>query len=234
MKGIWNMKIMKSGKLDWLGSSVKDSLNRIMNDKIFRGLLLLILIGLVIYTPLLSIDYYLKSEIVYLNTVELNSDVSIEKVSYVNEEGRVFLDNGDIVDSGTYQYTYLLYGNDFWYSTDSEVLAVPLTLKQGIVNAVSYILISWSCFGVIMILLVMLNIGFRRVISSRVFSAVFFILSFVLAGVDMITYFSISKLFSNIAVVTYLCRLLSIIIVSMKLILLIKYTNWVDSKCRLC
>lgn len=221
---------MKSGKFGWVGSSIKNSLNRMMNDKIFRSLLLLILIGLVVYTPLLSVDYYLKSEIVYLNTVEISSDVSIEKVSYVNEDGRVFLDNGDIVDSGTYQYTYLLYGNDFWYSIDSEVLAVPLTLKQSIVNAVSYFLISWSCFGVIMALLVLLNIGFTRVISSRVFSAVFFILSIVLIGVDMITYFSISKLFSNISIITYLCRLLSIIIATLKLIMLIKYTNWVDSK----
>lgn len=228
---------MKSGKFGWVGSSIKNSLNRMMNDKIFRSLLLLILIGLVVYTPLVSVDYYLKSEIVYVNTVEFNSDTSIEKVSYVNEEGRVFLDNGDVVEKGTYQYTYLLYGNDFWYSTDSSVLAVPMTLKQSIINMVSYFLISWSCFGVIMALLLMLNVEFSDVIVSKAGSIIFFVVSIIIVWIDTSTYFSISKLFlnvnklfSNISIITYLCRLLAIIIASMKLILLIKYTNWVDSK----
>lgn len=228
---------MKSGKFGWVGSSIKNSLNRMMNDKIFRSLLLLILIGLVVYTPLVSVDYYLKSEIVYVNTVEFNSDTSIEKVSYVNEEGRVFLDNGGVVEKGTYQYTYLLYGNDFWYSTDSSVLAVPMTLKQSIINMVSYFLISWSCFGVIMALLLMLNVEFSDVIALKAGSIIFFVVSIIIVWIDTSTYFSISKLFlnvskllSNISIITYLCRLLSIIIATLKLIMLIKYTNWVDSK----
>lgn len=228
---------MKSGKFGWVGSSIKNSLNRMMNDKIFRSLLLLILIGLVVYTPLVSVDYYLKSEIVYVNTAEFNSDTSIEKVSYVNEEGRVFLDNGDVVEKGTYQYTYLLYGNDFWYSTDSSVLAVPMTLKQSIINMVSYFLISWSCFGVIMALLLMLNVEFSDVIALKAGSIIFFVVSIIIVWIDTSTYFSISKLFlnvskllSNISIITYLCRLLSIIIATLKLIMLIKYTNWVDSK----
>lgn len=231
------MKTMKSGKFGWVGSSIKNSLNRMMNDKIFRSLLLLILIGLVVYTPLVSVDYYLKSEIVYVNTVEFNSDTSIEKVSYVNEEGRVFLDNGGVVEKGTYQYTYLLYGNDFWYSTDSSVLAVPMTLKQSIINMVSYFLISWSCFGVIMALLLMLNVEFSDVIALKAGSIIFFVVSIIIVWIDTSTYFSISKLFlnvskllSNISIITYLCRLLSIIIATLKLIMLIKYTNWVDSK----
>ena len=231
------MKITKSGKFGWVGSSIKNSLNRMMNDKIFRSLLLLILIGLVVYTPLVSVDYYLKSEIVYVNTVEFNSDTSIEKVSYVNEEGRVFLDNGGVVEKGTYQYTYLLYGNDFWYSTDSSVLAVPMTLKQSIINMVSYFLISWSCFGVIMALLLMLNVEFSDVIALKAGSIIFFVVSIIIIWIDTSTYFSISKLFlnvskllSNISIITYLCRLLSIIIATLKLIMLIKYTNWVDSK----
>lgn len=227
------MKTMKSNKKkDLVGSSIKSSFDRLLNDNIFRGLLVLLLIGFIVYTPLVSIQYYLRSEIVVANTRELNGDASIEKVGYVNENGKVFLENGDTIDKVENGYVVLLYGNDFWYSTNEGILATPMTLKQSITNIVSYFLLSWSLFMIMyaLIMIICYKKPNKPLGQNKVLALITGVVVSLLLVCDASVYISVFKLLSNIPYITMIGWLLSIITELLKVRLLVKLIESVDKK----
>lgn len=231
------MKTTKSNKKnDLVGSSIKSSFDRLLNDNIFRGLLVLLLIGFIVYIPLVSIQYYLRSEIVYANTVELSSDASIEKVSYVNENGKVFLENGNSIEKVENGYVVLLYGNDFWYSMNEGILATPMTLNQSITNIVSYFLLSWSLFLIMYALVwfICYKKPTKPLSKNKVLSVIVCIIVPLLLVCDASVYISVFKLLSNIPYITVIGWVLSIIIELLKVKLLVKLVESVDKKHGLC
>lgn len=225
---------MKSnkGKLTGIGSSIKNSFIRFQNSIVGRVLFSALLLSLVGYMLLNSISYYLQGELVRMNTEELSSDKSIQEIAYINEDGKVFLENGATIEKSSYSgYVTLLYGNKFWYSTNNSVLAVPMTLKQSITNATSYVLIESICYIVVMLLVGMLLKG----TSFKNKTALIYVvacISIIVTAFDLATCFSISGLFSNVmnGLGYRIGYLISVIFISLKVIVFVKYLNNVASR----
>lgn len=225
---------MKSnkGKLTGIGSSIKNSFIRFQNSIVGRVLFSALLLSLVGYMLLNSISYYLQGELVRMNTEELSSDKSIQEIAYINEDGKVFLENGATIEKSSYSgYVTLLYGNKFWYSTNNSVLAVPMTLKQSITNATSYVLIESICYIVVMLLVGML----LKSTSFKNKTALIYVvacISIIVTAFDLATCFSISGLFSNVmnGLGYWIGYLISVIFISLKVIVFVKYLNNVASR----
>ena len=226
---------MKSDKKkSVIGSSIKSSFNRMFENKFFQVMFILILVGLLVYTPLVSVDYYLKSRILCSNTKEAVYDTNLIRVSYINDTGKVFLNNGDSYEKEDYEHVAVLSGNEFWYSTEKNILVAPMTWSQSKTNYFSYLLISATCWVTIILMFLILNSMFAKVIKSKVWSVVVFVVSIVLISMDLITMYSVGDILVNWSLFVKFGRYIPIIISSIKVIMLIKYFNWVDSKKRLC
>lgn len=220
-----------SNKSEGIRSSIKNSFIRFKDSVLGKVLFSALLLSLVGYMILNSASYYLQSELVRMNTEELGDDKSIKLVSYINENGTVFLDNGDTIEAEEYSgYVTLLYGNDFWYSENNGILAVPMTLKQSITNAISYVFIEGICYLVVMTLAGMLmgSTSFKKKVALTYVVAC---ISFIVTAFDLATCFSISGLFSNVAngVGYWIGYLISVIFASLKVIVFVKYLNNVAS-----
>jgi hypothetical protein len=174
-----------------------------------------------------SVSYYIQGELVRMNTEELSSDKSIQEVAYINEDGKVFLENGATIEKSSYSgYVTLLYGNKFLYSTNNSVLAVPMTLKQSITNVTSYVLIESICYIVVMLLVGVLLTGSGA--KNRIaLTYVIVCTSIIVTAFDLVTCFSISGLFSNMmnGIGYWIGYLISVIFVSLKVIVFVKYLN---------
>ena len=216
-----------SNKLTSIRSSIKNSFIRFQSSTLGRVLFSALLLSLVGYMLLNSVSYYIQGELVRMNTEELSSDKSIQEVAYINEDGKVFLENGATIEKSSYSgYVTLLYGNKFLYSTNNSVLAVPMTLKQSITNVTSYVLIESICYIVVMLLVGVLLTGSGA--KNRIaLTYVIVCTSIIVTAFDLVTCFSISGLFSNMmnGIGYWIGYLISVIFVSLKVIVFVKYLN---------
>ena len=240
------MKTLKSNKnkgLVW--SSIESSFTILMNKGMFRGLLIVLLASFVIYSPMLSTQYLLNSEIVYANTLEIRNDTSLKKVSYVNDNGKIFFEDGTSIEKAGSGFVVLLYGNDFWYSEDEDVLAIPMTIRQSITNIVSYFLISWLLFFIIYSLILALwkgkSVDFSlksTKISSKIslptFKSVLLVILCIVAICvlicDFFCYISVFKLLVNIKYTNIIGIVVAVIVVLLKLKLISSLIKSVESR----
>lgn len=136
---------MKSkGTKGIVGSSIKSSLMRYFNSGWFSVLSFLFVVCLQIYVFIGMLGAFESVGVVSRNAKALASDTTIEKVSYINDEGVVFLDNGDRVED--YSVTRVTWGNAFWYSVGGMVLGVPMELRECIIEGVTLLVVVLLSF----------------------------------------------------------------------------------------
>lgn len=224
---------------------MQSSFTHLINSGVFRGLLFVLLASFVVYTPLVSIQYLLRSEIVYANTSEIKDDTSLKKVNYVNDNGKIFLEDGTSVEKAKGGYVVLLYGNDFWYSENEDVLATPMTFRQSITNIVSYFLISWLLFFIKYTLTLTLwkgrGVDFRLKLTKvspkislpttkSVLLVVLCIIVICLLTCDFFCYISVFRLLVNIRYTSIIGTTIAIIVELLKLKLISILINSIETK----
>lgn len=137
-----------------VGSSVRSSLSRYFESSWFMTLSAVLVVLIEVYLSISAVMVFSDVGVVSTNAKMFSSDKSIEKVSYINDEGIVFLENGDSFSD--YSVTRVTWGNVFWYSYSENTVGIPMTLGECILEYVVLCLVSvgslWFCMLMIWVL----------------------------------------------------------------------------------
>lgn len=134
---------MKSkGNGSVIGSSIKSSLTRYFESPWFMWLSFMFVMCLEVYLVLVFIMTGSDMMMVGENTKNFSSDTSLVKVSYINEDEVVFLEDG--TSWFDYSLTRVTWGNDYWFSTELSVLGVPMSFRE---CCIDYILLVGLLVG---------------------------------------------------------------------------------------